>query len=139
MFPRAVLLLAALVLVPLHVGVGSAPGFAPSAVAALPVGGSVFISWVPGAEPADAFRVYGISESGALALLAETARGDASGALAVVPAGFAGYAVSGVRGDVESGPVMAFIPCVYVQTEPPGVGEGDCPDRVRFALKFFLP
>jgi hypothetical protein len=90
----------------------------------------VSVEWAPGPEVADAYRVYGV-DGGLLTVLLDTAGTSAPVSFAaVVPAGFDTYAVSGVRGDVESAPVFAWDGpgegCIYIQRQPPDVWIGSC-------------
>ncbi len=128
--PRPVLvLLAVVVLMPLAFGSASEP-FAPSRVM-VESDGSVLavVQWIPGAEPADSYRVYGLDGEG-FALLVDTKDAAAPLMLAVaVPAGYSAYAVSGVRENVESRLVFAGdipVGCIRIMTDPPAVGVDGC-------------
>lgn len=84
--------------------------------------GVVVVSWVPGAQLADEYKVYGVSGT-ELVLVAL-----AAGTSATVPPGYPGYAVSGVLDGVESEAVNALtIPCATLDLDPPpGVAAGNC-------------
>ena len=92
---------------------------------------TAIVEWSPGQSPAEAYRVYGV-DGPTLTLLVDTSLLPAPAALAaVVPAGYETYAVSGVQADVESDPVFAWsgmgAGCIYVQRDPPGIHQKDCP------------
>jgi hypothetical protein len=98
---RAPLLLALFVLL-LPVAAADDASFAPRlAVAALASDAQALVAWLPGDAPAESYNVYGLTPNGPV-LLAATPAGQA-----LVPAGFAAYAVSGVSGGVESPLVSA--------------------------------
>lgn len=79
------------------------------------------IAWTPGAVAADSYRVYGV-EGGSLVLLV-----TATDLTTTAPAGFATYAVSGVKNGVESDPTFAvFVPCIDVELHPPNASWGNC-------------
>ena len=101
------------------VGAAEPAAYAPlAALAATVEGGAVVVSWVPGTEPADAYRVYGILGDGARVLLAPNVTGYETS----VPGGYTGYAVSGVKLTVESDPIPAvYETCVVISIQPPDV------------------
>lgn len=111
------------------VGADEAATYAPSRVKVEdPSSPVALVSWLPGIEPADSFRVYGGTGAG-LVLLLDTAGTAAPFSLAaLVPSGYDAYAVTGVRAGVESPPVFgsATTCSIYVETRPPGVGLEDC-------------
>lgn len=122
---RAVPLVVLIVLVPAAAGEDSG-GFAPLGVAAASAGAEVVVSWLPGAQPADSYRVYGLSEGGAVVLLLDTAETANPGVLAAtVEAGWSSYAVSGVWSGAESRLVYSLssvdLLCVTVEFHPPSV------------------
>lgn len=117
MSPRMVLLALALValLVPTAIGDVGGP-MRPLAALVDYSGEGLVVMWVPGG-PSDSFRVYGVLE-GARTLLA-VASGEESSALA--PLGFQTYAVSAVRGGLESSLTYVSVvdlPCVTVMPSP---------------------
>ena len=72
------------------------------------------VAWVRGYETADYYRVYGVNGTALTFLAIET---DFTSA---VPAGYAGYGVSGVRNGIESELVLAIVvPCTYLNPTPP--------------------
>lgn len=112
-------------LAPLAAGEDSA-AFAPVGVATAPIGTEVAVSWAPGTEPADSYRIYGVSREGAITLLLDTAETENPSSLAaVVESGWNSYAVSGVSGGVESKLVYSLgsldLGCVTVEFHPPAV------------------
>ena len=90
-----------------------------SAVVMAGTSGAVLV-WSPGTEVADEYKVYGLSDGGALLL--DSVPADQR--LAEVPAGFNGYAVSGVKDDVETALTEAVGVCVHVGHTPPSVRVG---------------
>lgn len=120
-------LLLLVLLAPAAVGGGTEP-YAPARVLSQAAGSaSVVVEWLPGSEAADSYRVYGIAGGGASLLFDTTeAPGPLMPAVAV-PSGYSAYGVAGVNDGVESALVLAGgPPCIYVQTDPPGVGELGC-------------
>lgn len=128
MFLRGTLVLLVLALLAPSASSESSGAYAPRHVSVLawdPSGSAV--SWIPGEEAADSFRVYGFTSGGTRELLLDTAETPTPLApFAVVQGGYLAYGVSGVAGGAETRVVLAG-PCYYVQTNPPGIGEGDCP------------
>lgn len=86
------------------------PGaYAPSVVVASDVRDVTgLISWVPGREMADSFRVYGIAGSPVLLGEANGTDNPVEALSMTVPGGFQTYAVSGVKNGVESRLVFAL-------------------------------
>lgn len=120
----------ALVLLPLGGADDAAAPYAPLWVASEAVDPTTaLVEWAPGMEQADAYRVYG-ARGEVLTLLMETT--DASAPLAaLLPAEYDTYAVSGVKGDVESAPVFAIEHvspgCLVITLRPPSAGFKECP------------
>ncbi|HEX2022950.1 MAG TPA: hypothetical protein VHH36_09550 [Candidatus Thermoplasmatota archaeon] len=110
--------------------IGLPADWAPTSAFAAPApDGGVLVSWTPGPEPADVYRVYGVS-AGELVLLSE--QPAASGSTVLIGVEFSSYGVSGVENGVESVVVPAvliapLLPChVWIDTSPPGYFT-DCP------------
>jgi hypothetical protein len=80
-------------------------------------GAGAAVFWVPGSEAADSYRVYGIADNGAKTLLEQNVTQPS----VPVPAGFHAYAVSSVKGGIESDPVTALGTCVEISIQPPAV------------------
>jgi hypothetical protein len=116
--PISLLLVLAL-LPPIGANEGAHPAQPASAVVAAGTSGAVLV-WSPGTEIADEYNVYGLSDGGALLL--DSVPADQR--LAEVPAGFNGYAVSGVKDDVETALTEAVGVCVHVGHTPPSVRVG---------------
>jgi hypothetical protein len=142
MSPRvAPLLLAALALLAPTVA-GDATLARPLAAFAFDSEGGALVTWTPGPEPADSFRIYGVRD-GARVPLADATATQTS---AEVPTGFTAYAVTAMRDGAESAPVIAInggaTYCVTVdpRTIPPYYAIGDdCPKAARVGVKALLP
>ena len=103
--PRLPLALALLLLLPFaNADAATAPAFV---LAADADAAHALVAWAPGASPADAYRVYGVSPEGAFTLLAEAPSIAADGYARLVAGGYATYAVSGVVDGRESHPTLA--------------------------------
>lgn len=129
---RVLLILLALALfAPQVTGEAPAP-YAPASVAAEPLGTALaLVEWAPGLEPADAYRIYGVDEGGLTLLLDTATSGLPLVVSVVVPAGYRDYAVSGLKDNTESAPVYALKPCMYIQTDPPGIVREDCDSKAH--------
>lgn len=121
--------------------------FAPAGSTAVLLEEEVAVSWQPGREVADSYRVYGLDEHGRT-LLAEWLGSNLNDARLTVPAGFADYGVTGVHGESESALVMATEiglgdrPCITIEPRiPPGYWINCLPTDLPgdMALKFDLP
>lgn len=114
----ALALLLAPLLAPLVASQPAEP-WAPLAVSAAAIqGAGAAVSWLPGSESADSYRVYGIGADGSKTLLEE----NVTQLSAPVPTGFHAYAVSGVKLGVESDAVTAVESCIEISIQPPDVG-----------------
>lgn len=100
MTPRTLPLLVLLVLLAPGTVATETHTYAPLAVVAVRVGELTAVSWAPGEVPAEAYRVYGLTNGGAT-LLHETTGQDEVPA-AKVPSGFAAYGVTGILDGAES-------------------------------------
>lgn len=116
MLPRLLAALLALALLPAlaePVHADGASPHAPSFVTAQDSGGLALVSWSPGEEAADFYRVYGLDGAALVPL------DSADGFSARVPGGYAGYAVAGVKVGAESPPVRA---CIVIDPTGPAIG-----------------
>ena len=142
MSPRvAPLLLAALALLAPTVA-GDATLARPLAAFASESGAGALVTWIPGPERADFYRVYGLRD-GALVPIPEA---TTTGTSAEVPSGFTAYGVTAVRDGAESAPVLAVRGgtgyCVYLDwtTIPPTYAIGnDCTRAARPRVALILP
>jgi hypothetical protein len=105
----------------------AAPPFAPLAVEASTIsttaGSLAFVAWTRGSETADYYIVYGVDGSSLQFLTTET---DFS---TPAPAGYTGYAVTGVKDGTESDATFAqVVPCIdiFPYPPPPDVAVSDC-------------
>lgn len=128
MSPRMALGVVALLLA------ASAPVFAsgdvvdpvrPVAAVAVGLGSSALVSWVPGPEAPDFFKIYGVRND----TLAFLSVADPNATTATVEGGFPQYAVTAVRDGVESEAALAVLGvglvCVRVEPGiPPGIAVG---------------
>lgn len=125
MSPRVVPLVVALVLL-LPTVASDATITRPIAAFAFESNGGAVVSWIPGPEPADFYRVYGVRGETLVPLV------DVTEMRAEVPLGFPAYGVTAVSGGVESTPAIAVLTglCVYVDwtVVPPAYAIGDCDD-----------
>lgn len=93
----------------------------------------VLVSWKPGEELADAYRVYGLSGD-IRTRLAEWSAENTGEASVMVPNGYAEYGVVGIRGGVESPLVLSTLvdlddpPCLSVVIDVPPRYAIDCLD-----------
>jgi len=129
LLPIAALLAALFVPAPLA---SAAEPFAPLvASATLAPDAQVVVSWVPGAQAADSFNVYGITPEGGMTLL----RAGITDFSATMPGGFSSYAVTGVSMGAESAAVRAIQgECGFVISwDPPNVAYV-CPETRKAGL-----
>lgn len=112
--------------------------YAPAAVtAAGPVDIETLVSWLPGAEAAEIYHVYGITDEGTPVLLAQSTATDAPNAW--VPTGFSTYAVAGVKAGIESDLVFALTkPCVVIDLPTIGIDD-DCLEKLNGDAKIRHP
>lgn len=126
----ALALILAAFLAPLTASQAPAP-YAPMAASVASIqGAAAVVSWVPGSEPADSYRVYGVASDGSKTLLDQ----NVTQLSAPVPAGFHAYAVSGVKLGIESEAITAFGSCIEVSIQPPAVGIA-CPTSSRGGIE----
>lgn len=127
----ALALLVVALLGPAHV-VGAAEPFAPIAASAMHApDAQIIVGWLPGEDPADSYRVYGLAPDGAATLIAD----QITGLSVTVPEGFAGYAVTALRLGMESQQVKALeTECrIVISYNPPGAGYW-CPETRKAGL-----
>ena len=106
-------------------------------VAAASLGDQVLVSWTPGIDAAEEYRVYGVIHGVLMHL--DTVHGEFS---TTVAQGYSSYGVSAVKDGVESRPTFAAMVtgvCVTVHDDPPGVAVGQCPFVGDFSLTLKLP
>jgi hypothetical protein len=89
----------------------------------------IVLAWLPGTQPADAYRVYGLIDGQPPTLLGEVPGSEYESVWSAgVASGFDAYGVSGVRGEVESiiqkalqTDVDELLPQPCVDLDPPNV------------------
>lgn len=100
----------------------------------------VVVEWRPGEEIAHSYRVYGISGSNRTILFDSSQSPAPEVFFATVEAGYAAYAVSGMKGGVESNAVLATssssLKCVTVELTPPGVSHRCGPSANAYSAVF---
>lgn len=131
MRPWLLVIVLALLALPLPLTEAAKRPWAPAAVLATTTPNVAFITWAPGESLADYYNVYGIEGSSLVFVTAaldhvfqiDTARP------------FQSYAVSGVKGGIESDPVLAsFAPCLRVDVDPPDAYVANCGTVAPFGI-----
>ena len=120
-FSPAVLVLVLAVLP--NVVTAAATPWAPTAAESFSTEAGTLVTWAPGTELADSYRVYGVTSSGAT-LLSTT-----PSLSAIVAPGYESYVVTGVKDGVESSGTTVMWPfCTYTSLDPPDVWVEPCHD-----------
>jgi hypothetical protein len=128
MSPRNLLLTLALIVSPVAAGDGN-ESFSPRDVAVVALDDAqALVAWTPGEIPADSYRVYGIDANGPVLLVDSVSSLGAATLATVVTGGFPSYAVSGVKGGVESARTIGTgVGCVTVTLYPTPDVSTRCP------------
>jgi len=116
---RRTILAGVLLLTGVHSAIAETSASPPEEVVAFTTGTGGWVTWAPPSQGgADFYRVYGVS-GGTRYLIQETTTHHAG-----VAGSYSGYAVSAVKGGVESTAVGAC--AVYVLFPPPNAGTSNC-------------
>lgn len=98
----------------------------PVAAIAIASDPTAIVSWIPGIEAPDAYRVYGV-QGESMSLLSSVA-GDVLNT--EVAGHFPAYAVTAVTDGIESAPTLTGSAssdgCLTIRTDPPSVDVGNC-------------
>lgn len=136
-------LVVALLLTPTALGVLPDPT-QPLAAVAFVSGSTTTVSWTPGPEGADTYRIYGLTAEG-MAWLSDATPDETS---VLVPVGYSGYAVTGIKNGQESEATRALIvrdltdppQCIGIEPGPPPyIVTGNCKYRTAPRVKVLSP
>lgn len=108
-------LLSPLAAASLPTSASSAPAFVVAAV----VDQDLAISWTPGAHPADAYNIYGLTNVGTMVLLDSTPSSSTADLVSLADPSYTMFAVTGVVNGQESNPTYAMAGCVVLILMPP--------------------
>lgn len=102
---------------------GSQEDWAPTDVVTASTPSGAFVTWGPGTQVADQYKVYGVNGSHPVFLqFADQPFFELDPS-----ASFPSYAVSGVKNGAESEIVYAVgVPCLSIRTDPPDVYLDEC-------------
>lgn len=130
------LVIASSVLTSSAAGDGSAHTWKPLAATTIVSDGEAFITWTPGEESADEYRVYGLV--GEVMHLLDVVT-DAT--VTQVPATYSQYAITGVKHELESEPTLSLTApnlCIWIEQGPPPSVSAGCSRDVEVAFHLEL-